>query len=325
MPKPTRRTRRQKSKLIYEPVLQRGDLRVSRSPWGPDDEIGRLNWMTPASRAELLGRVDGTRVYDLSVDYFVGMPSWVSAMDPKYDIWMTHTPQGSVNDDLTGAGSAVHETYSYSGSAVTMYTHVGTHICSLNHIGLFGRFWNGWSPEIHLGSRAWRVGGKFPPIVARAVLIDVAGAKAVDCLPDSYAISAADVRTTLVQQSVELHQGDIALLRTGRMSRWPDRDGFLKSPPGLGMESARFLCEEIGVMCIGVDAGGEALPPERPDSFLPVHAYLLATAGAPLFENVWLEEIASVKLYEFVLVALPLKLRGSTGAPVRPVAIPFQR
>jgi kynurenine formamidase len=73
-----------------------------------------------------------------------------------------------------------------------------------------------------------------------------------------------------------------------------------------------------------VDAGGEALPPERPDSFLPVHAYLLATAGTPLFENLWLEELARERVYESVLVALPLKLLGSTGVPVRPVAFPLK-
>ena len=46
------------------------------SPWGPQDEIGRLNLVTPASSAAILARIGGGRAYDLSVDYFVGMPSW---------------------------------------------------------------------------------------------------------------------------------------------------------------------------------------------------------------------------------------------------------
>ena len=74
-------------------------------------------------------------------------------------------------------------------------------------------------------------------------------------------------------------------------------------------------------MCIGVDAGGEALPPEEPDTFLPVHAYLLATAGAPIIENLWLEELAQAEVHEFAFLAFSLKLRGSTGCPVRPVAL----
>jgi kynurenine formamidase len=310
--------------MRFDPLFERDGLAVSRSPWGPDDQIGRLNWMTPASQAEVLARVDGSRTFDLAVDYFMGMPSWTAAQDPKYDIWMTHTPQGTVNDDLNRAGGAANEAYSYSGSAVTMYTHTGTHLCGLNHIGHFGRFWNGWTADTHLGSRAWTIGGRFPPIVARAVLLDVAGTKGVECLPDSYEITVQDIRDALAKAATELGAGDIALVRTGRMIRWPDQDRFLSSPPGLGLDSARFLCDELGCMCVGVDAGGEALPPDPPDSFLPVHAYLFATAGTPLFENLWLEDVAREGVHEFAFLAFPLKLVGSTGMPTRPVGIAFR-
>jgi hypothetical protein len=54
--------------LVFEPLLERDGVRVSRSPWGPDDEIGRLNWITPESRAEILGRLNGHGLFDLSVD-----------------------------------------------------------------------------------------------------------------------------------------------------------------------------------------------------------------------------------------------------------------
>ena len=52
-------------------------------PWGATDEIGRLNLMTPESRVEILARVDGAIAYDLSVEYFVGMPSWQALGDPS--------------------------------------------------------------------------------------------------------------------------------------------------------------------------------------------------------------------------------------------------
>src|SRR5690606_27292108 len=65
---------------------------VGVSPWGPQDEIGRLNLITPESRAAVLSRIAGGAVYDLSVEYFVGMPSWQAAGDPAYQMWMTHTP-----------------------------------------------------------------------------------------------------------------------------------------------------------------------------------------------------------------------------------------
>lgn len=277
------------------------------SPWGPDDEIGRLNWMTPESQAAALRNADGSRAFDLAVSYFMGMPSWVVLGDPKYDIWLTHTPQG--------------EGHAYSGTAISMYTHVGTHVCSLNHLGSDGRFWNGWTDRTHLGRRAWRVGGNYPPIIARGLLLDVARAKGLECLPDSYSITSRDL---IEAGGGELRRGDIALIRTGRMIRWPDPAAFMTAPPGLGMEGARWLAETADAMCVGVDAGGESLPTEEPDAFLPVHSYLLADAGIPVFENLWLEDLAESKVAEIAFLAFPLKLLGSTGTPVRPVGLPVR-
>lgn len=274
------------------------------SPWGSDDEVGRLNWMTPTTQADALRGADGARCFDLAVPYFMGMPSWTELGDPKYDIWFTHTPQG--------------EGHAYSGTAITMYTHVGTHICSLNHLAHDGRFWNGWTAETHIGSRAWRVGGNYPPIIARGILLDVARTKELECLPDSYAITSRDL---IDAGGAKLRRGDVALVRTGRMNRWPDPDAFMATPPGVGMDGARWLAETAEVMCIGVDAGGEPLPPEDPSTFLPVHSYLLSDAGLPLIENLWLEDLAKSEVTEFAFLAFPLKLLGSTGLPVRPVAL----
>src|SRR3981189_403966 len=77
---------------------------VSRSPFGPEDEIGMLNLSTASTRAELLGRLDGTHIFDLSVDYFVNMPSWTQSGDMGFQIWLSHTPSGSVLDDPAGIG-----------------------------------------------------------------------------------------------------------------------------------------------------------------------------------------------------------------------------
>jgi kynurenine formamidase len=312
--------------LTYETVLERDGLRVSKSPWGPDDEIGRLNWITPESQRAILERLNGSKVFDLSVDYFTGMPSWTAAGDQKYDIRMTHTPQGSINDNLSGAGAAVHERFSYCGDSVSFYTHCGTHLDTLNHLGYFGCFWNGWTAEKHLGSRTWTVGGaeKYPTIIARGVLLDVAGLHGVDCLPDAYAVTPDDLRNAAREQGVELRRGDVVLIRFGRMKVWPDFDGYLQKPPGIGVPAARYLCEEAGAMCIGGDTISlEVLPSEEPEVFLPVHCYMFATAGAQIMEVVWMEELAAEKQYEFAFIGGALKLTGATGSPLRPIAVPL--
>ncbi len=313
--------------LTYEAVLEQDGVKVSKSPWGPDDEIGRLNWITPETNAAILGHLDGSHVFDLNVDYFVGMPSWVAAGDPPYGIWMTHTPQGSVYDNLSGVGSKVHEKYSYCGDSIHMYTHCGTHIDTLNHLGFYGKFWNGWTADADLGSRMWTKGGldKYPPVIARGVLLDVAGMKGVDTLPDAYAITPQDLQDTVKKQGVELQRGDVVLVRTGRMNVWPDFDGYLKNTPGIGLAAAKWLCEEAGAMCIAGDTIGlEVLPSEEPNVFLPVHAYMFATAGAQIIEVVDMNEIAAEQQYEFAFLGMPLKLRGATGAPMPSYAVPLR-
>jgi kynurenine formamidase len=313
--------------LTYETILERDGLKVSKSPWGPDDEIGRLNWITPESQAAILGALDGTHVFDLSTDYFIGMPSWLAAGDPPYDIWMTHTPNGSIKDNLSGAGAEVHERYSYCGDSMSMYTHCGTHLDTLNHLGHYGCFWNGWTAEEHLGSRHWMVGGaeKYPPIIGRGVVLDIAGAHGVDCLPDSYNIGPDELKSVAKKQGVEFRRGDIVMLRTGRMTAWPDRDGYLLNPPGLNLPGAKYLCEEAGAMCIGADSIGlEVMPWPEEKAFLPVHAYMFATAGAQIMEVMWLEEVCAEKVYEFAFIGAALKLRGATGSPFRPIAVPLR-
>ena len=112
--------------LVYEAVIEKDGLKVSKSPWGADDEIGRLNWITPETNAAILEHLDGRHVFDLNVDYFIGMPSWVAAGDPKYEIWMTHTPQGSVNDNLSGVGAD-------GAREVLLLRRLGAHVHALRH------------------------------------------------------------------------------------------------------------------------------------------------------------------------------------------------
>jgi kynurenine formamidase len=313
--------------LVPEALDEREGLKVSRSPWGPDDEIGRLNWLTPDGNRAILEHLDARHLFDLNVEYFTGMPSWQAAGDPPYSIHMTHTPEGSINDDLSGAGSAAHERYSYCGDAIHMYTHCGTHVDSLNHFGHNGMFWNGWTTARDLGSRVWLRGGpeKYPPIIARGVLLDVAGLHGVDCLPDDHAITPHDLTSCVSEQGVELRRGDVVLVRTGRMSRWPDFHGYLDHPPGIDLAAALWLCEEAGAMCIAADnIALEVLAWDDADTFLPVHAYMAATAGAQIIEVVDMQEIAAERQFEFAFLGFPLKLRGATGAPMPSYAAPLR-
>jgi kynurenine formamidase len=300
---------------------------VGRSPWGPRDEIGTLNMMTDSSRAAVLARVGGGKVYDLAVEYFNGMPSWYLAGDPLYQFWMTHTPRGHAIDDPLHVGEEQNRKVAYTGDAVSMYTHTGTHIDALNHFGLHGEIWNGFAADEHLGDQGWTRAGveKFPPIIARGVLIDVAAYKGVPLLPDSYSITPEDLKGALARQGTRLQRGDVVLVRGGRMTVWPDVQKYVLNQPGIGLPAAHWLAEQVGVMAIGGDnLSLEHFPVHGKDNWIPVHSYLLAQRGIPIIEVVWLEELARDRVYEFAFIAGPLKWRGASAAPFRPVALPLR-
>ncbi len=297
--------------------------KATASPFGANDEIGMLNLIDAVSRQKIMDRADPTKIYDLSVDNFVGMPGWFAAGDQPYQIWMTHTPGGERVDDVMGVGAAGNELVAYSGDAISMYTHTGTHIDALNHFGYHGKIFNGFAVEEHLGSRAWRKSGadKHPPILARGVLLDVAALLGVDVLPPSYGIGEADLRACLKHQETHLQAGDVVLIRTGRMRLWPDKATYLPNPPGLNREGAEFLAK-AGAIMIGADNHClEQAPSADPENWQVVHTYLLAEAGVPILEIAFLEELAEDRVFEFAFMGACIRLRGATGAPMRPIAM----
>ena len=297
---------------------------VGKSPWGPKDQIGTLNMMTEASKLEVLSKISSGKTYDLSVDYFVGMPSFHSLGDPGYQYWLTHTPHGTIVDNPNGLGERMNKKVSYTGDAISMYTHMGTHIDALNHFGLDGKIWNGYTPEEYLGDKGWKKTGAetIPPIIARGVLLDVADAKGP--LPKNYRITSQDLQLTLEKQGVELKPGDVVLIRTGQAEFYEDAPQYLDNYPGIGLDAVKWLVEEKGIMLLGADnLSFEAFPPEREDNWVPVHTYLLAEKGVMFIEQLYLEKLSKDAVYEFAFIAASLKLRGASASPMQPIAIPM--
>ena len=312
--------------LLFFQFLARGQDQetVGTSPWGPQDEIGTLNMMTEASKLQVLSKIYIGKTYDLSVDYFVGMPSFHSLGDPGYQYWLTHTPHGTIVDNPNGLGAEMNKKVSYTGDAISMYTHMGTHIDALNHFGLNGKIWNGFTPEEYLGNKGWKKTGAetIPPIIARGILLDVAAATGP--LPKNHHITSQDLQLTLEKQDIKLKKGDVVLIRTGQAKFYDDAPHYLDNYPGIGLEAVKWLVEEQEIMLLGADnLSFEAFPPEREDNWVPVHTYLLAEKGVMFIEQLFLEELSKDQVYEFAFIATSLKLRGASGSPMRPIAIPI--
>jgi len=152
------------------------------------------------------------------------------------------------------------------------------------------------------------------------VVLDVAAAKGVECLGPAEEISIADLERALALCGGEIRVGDAVLIRTGWSKYWTDAETFIGrrgGMPGPGEKAARWLVAH-GATLVGSDTPGfECLPTPG----VSVHAIMLVDEGIHIMENLNLEEIAPLRKARAMFVALPLRLAGSTGSPIRPIAI----
>ena len=151
--------------------------------------------------------------------------------------------------------------------------------------------------------------------------------KGASMLPDSYGITPQDLQDTLAKQGTTLQTGDVGLIRTGRTQVFYDKDAnkYLLNSPGITLEAAKWLIDDRQAMTLGADnIGLEAISALAQDNWVPVHTYLEAERGVTIIEVLDLEALSRDKVYEFVFIGAPLKLRGATGAPMRPLAIPVR-
>jgi len=308
--------------------------------WGQEDEVGSLNEMTDASRLAALQTVKQGKVYDLGVLYDRTSYKWPG--HSPGEIISFRTPEGVKRQgDLPALVSDNPTKTAWHSGALFINDNVATQIDGLGHAteGQDDHWYNGFKEKDWGGN--WGVrkcdASTVPPIIARGVVIDVAGFKKVDALPSCYAITVDDLQGALRQQDTRLKPGDVVLIRTGTLRYWGetgnDEKGLIKKhdSAGINLESAKWLVEQNGAMMIGSDTSGLEYVPQEQDnsayrakykSFMPVHNYLLIEQGVHIGEFHHLEELAREKIYEFCYLCTTAKIKGTaSGFALRPLAI----
>ena len=280
-----------------------------------------------ATCADVLGAlalVTHGRVYNLDCGRFPGMPIFPG--HPPFQVLSYRTPRGIANQGDQEWLAENEPGYYWQSEMVMRMVHSGTHVDALSRITCGERHeWFGASnADEHLGDFGPLRGDatEIPPLIARGVLIDVAGARGVEALGAHEAIGADELRDVLDGQGVELETGDVALIRTGYLSGWPDAD-FIAAHQQAGIDrDAALWLASLGVVAVGADTEAlEVLPSTVAGNPLPVHLALLGERGIFIIEMVDCEELARDRVYEFCFVCLPLSVRGATGSMVRPVAL----
>jgi kynurenine formamidase len=162
------------------------------------------------------------------------------------------------------------------------------------------------------------------PIVTRGILIDVAGYAGVPSLPNRYEVTVEDVRGALEKQGLsesQLRPGDALLFRFGWARYWTNPARYSHEPPGIGIEVAKWVVERKASMVGGDQGGTEVSPSPNPGLAFPVHQELIMKNGIFNLENLALDELARDQVYEFLFVFTPVRFKGATGSPGRPIAI----
>ena len=257
------------------------------------------------------------RVYDLEQPRFAGMPIH-SAHKPGYFYSLHRRHRDTYKPDTQGPRSS-------ASGMLTMMEHSGTHLDALCHqaheLCLFGGV---EVDRVETPAGFTRFGIEtVPPLVRRGVLLDVCGHKSEHLLPAKYAITADDFAGCAAAQGVELRVGDVLLVRTGYGALWRGDEQTYLDAAGVS-KSGTVWAAERNVSAVGADNMAWDMPGERdPESGsnLFAHMYLLTQKGIYIIENLNLEELARDRHWLFAFIAMPLKLEGATGSPVRPLAL----
>jgi kynurenine formamidase len=285
------------------------------SKWGPNDEAGAANYMTPALTMQASKLVKAGKVYSLGIEVNTSTPAYPPRTCSLY----------IVQPGQVGSAEGLGPTHTtYNDDILNCWNGIGTQIDGLGHIGVGDRYYNGnkWAEFATTGGLKKLGTEKIPPIVARGVLLDMAAHFGVDVMKEGQAFNKADIEAAAKKQGVEIRQGDVVIFHTGWLSlidKDPKRFGSVE--PGIGREGARYLVSK-GVIAIGADTWGlEAIPFEKDSGVFEVHQILLPMSGTYILENINTAELAKDKAYEFMFVLGHNKYQGAVQSMINPVAI----
>ena len=315
---------------MSEEALRKLALQVRNwGKWGPDDELGTLNYITPDTIAEACRLATTGKVFALGVPLQREGPQ--SGTRARFNPIHAMFRDGG---DRPKTPEEVKEAQGYGGSDdwIVMPLQCVTQWDSLAHIFYEGKMWNGYSADLVTSTGAAKnsIDKTNSKLAGRGVLLDVARHKGVRALEPGYAITVADLEATAAAQKVEVKRGDLLLVRTGHMTPLSRQEGLAPLRP---RRLSRHVDPHDAVAARQADrgdrlrqlrGGGPALgDPGLPQSRSTWCA--IPNMGLTLGEIFFLEELAADCAadgrWAFLLVAPPLAVTRGVGTPINPYAI----
>lgn len=297
-----------------------GSVPPSERPNWPNAFGNWGRWSTPGGTLNLLSAAGVVRAARLirSGEVF-GCGRELDVLEqrtpPEYEHAMTF-----VGDFRPGRQAAMDRI------SVDLHSLVNTHLDALSHVGHQGSGFDGVPFGSMVDDEGARVESidRTPPIVARAVLADIARDRGVDHLDPGDFVRPDE----LTAAAGTLEPGDVLLVRTGPTPRRRPGDAEASGEPLGDWAGLHVDCMEVIADCdvalLGTDGTTDTFPSPTPDA-PSIHMLAEVYLGLPLLHSLDLEAVADAcarqgRCEMFFCVA-PLRIRGGTGSPVNPVCI----
>ena len=298
------------------------------SEWGPDDQLGALNRLTPAKVLAAASLIKEGKIYDMGRVFEEDMPLFdLTPQQRKY----TLTVPGATSWGPLGENRlAWNEDY-----IAGHITQDGTQFDALSHMATVTgkpgdlnevRYYNGYHhAEIGTGRGFSKLGVEHViPIFTRGILVDIARYKGrmLECTEE---VTLSDLRAALKEQGMDedvIQPGDALFYYTGWGTLWKtDNTRFNQCVPGLTDKAGDWVVAKQ-VLLVGTDNWAvETIPAPDPAQFAPNHQKFLVENGIYIMENIDFSALLQARVYEFAFVFGAIPFKGATGSPARPFAI----
>ena len=297
--------------------------------WGPDDEVGSLNYLGPEQVLAAAQLVRSGKVFTLQ--RLIG--------DPKGDpVWPGRTPAERTqildesNWDEGGTGPAYPGGLHYADDKINAFLQGSTQYDALGHVWFDGKIWNGYDARTTIGGldKASVEPIAQRGVVGRAVLLDMARFLGKDNLAAAETFTHEDLQACAKAQGITIEKRDILIIRTNFLKLFFELgdkfyEGFCE--PGLvySPELVQWFADmEIPNLVTDTIANEVTMDPNNGVA-LVLHNALMRNLGITLTEiadlELLAEDCAADGRYEFFYAAAPLKVALGSGSPVNPIVV----
>lgn len=298
---------------LAAPAQQKPCLTASK--FGPNDQIGNLNYLTPEKTLAASKLITKGKAYRLGIE--------TNKSTPAYG---TRTFSITVLQPGQAGGASLGPTKTtYNDDIITGWVGIGSQIDGFGHAGIDNLYFNcNKAVDFTMPDGLKKLGIENVPAVAtRGVLLDMAGYFNTDVVKEGTAFNRAEIEGAMKRQGIQsIERGDVVLFYTGWQNLvGKDNKRFISVNPGLGRDGARYLAS-LEVAMVGADtANFEVIPFENGAGIYEVHQILLPLNGIHILENIFTEELVKDKVWEFLFTLGPARITGGVQAIINPIAI----